>query len=142
MQACRDRCRSAILGCMVIGALRIGWGGASSKNADNHVGENGAHLGDVEGREGRVHHGLPEILAPAQEFRVDRTDFVECLAQPVEVAYQTGDALVRGVRNVISARPPSGLTDDQIPLRTMSWPAGTVAVRPTASLVGLGQGTA
>jgi hypothetical protein len=55
---------------------------------------------------------------------------------------QTGDALVRGVGNVISAGPPSGLTDDQIPLRTMSWPAGAVAVRPTASLVGLGQGTA
>jgi transposase-like protein DUF772 len=38
---------------------------------------------------------------------------------------------------MISARPPSGLTDHQISLRTMPRTTGAVAVRPTAALVWL-----
>src|SRR5580700_7228041 len=49
MQACLDRCRSAIFEIMVIGPLRIERQGAGSKTGCNHVGEDGARLGEVEG---------------------------------------------------------------------------------------------
>ena len=65
---------------MFTGPLRIGQRGASSEIGYNHVGENGARLGEIEGSEGRVHCDLPEILAPAQQFGIDRTDLVESFA--------------------------------------------------------------
>jgi hypothetical protein len=71
---------------IVIGPLWIGWWGAGGEIGHNHIGENGAHLGEVEGDEGRVHLDLPEILAPSQEFCIDRADLVECVAQPVKIA--------------------------------------------------------
>ena len=142
MHACRDRCRSAILGTIVIGPLRIGRRGASREIGHNHVGEDGPRFGEVEGDEGRVHGGLPEILAPAQEFCIDRANLVERLSQPVEVANQMGNVLASGIRDVISAGPPARLTDDEISLRTVSRSARAVAVRPTAALVGPGQRTA
>jgi len=62
---------------MVIGPLRIGRRGAGGKARHNHVGEDGARLGEVEGDECRVHGGLPQILPSPQEFRIDRADLVE-----------------------------------------------------------------
>jgi hypothetical protein len=59
MQACLDRCRSAIFEIMVIVPLRIERQGAGSKTGCNHVGEDGARLGEVEGGECWVHRGLP-----------------------------------------------------------------------------------
>ena len=50
-QACLDRCRSAIFEIMVIVPLRIERQGAGSKTGCNHVGEDGARLGEVEGGE-------------------------------------------------------------------------------------------
>jgi hypothetical protein len=65
---------------MFTGPPRIGRRGASSEIGHNHVGENGAHLGEIEGNEGRVHRDLPEILAPAQKLGIDCTDLVESFA--------------------------------------------------------------
>ena len=65
---------------MFTGPLRIGRRGASSEIGHNHVGENGARLGEIEGGECRIHRDLPEILAPAQKFGIDRTDLVESFA--------------------------------------------------------------
>jgi hypothetical protein len=81
MQASRDRCRSAIFDSVVIGPLRIEWRGTGGKIGFDHVGEDGARLGEVESGDGRVkrlrHAGLPEILVAAQEFGVDGADLVE-----------------------------------------------------------------
>jgi hypothetical protein len=65
---------------MFTGPLRIGRRGASSEIGHNHVGENGARLCEIEGGECRIHRDLPEILAPAQKFGIDRTDLVESFA--------------------------------------------------------------
>src|SRR5882762_3986172 len=78
MQASRDRCRSAILEIIMLGSLRVGRWGATSKIGFDHVGEDDARLGDVEGSDGRVH--LVEALAAAQKFGIDRADLVEHLA--------------------------------------------------------------
>ena len=82
---------------------------------------------------------LPEILASTQEFGVDRADLVECFAQPVKVVDQFGDLFAGGIRHIISARAAARLTDHQISLRPVPRSVATVAVRPAASLVGLGQ---
>src|SRR5580704_5122151 len=78
MQASRDRCRSAILEIIMLGSLRVGRWGATSKIGFDHVGEDDARLGDVEGSDGRVH--LVETLAAAQKCGIDRADLVEHLA--------------------------------------------------------------
>ncbi len=62
----------------MIGSLRVGRRGATSKIGFDHVGEDGARLGEVEGSDGRVH--LVETLAAAQKFGIDRADLVEHLA--------------------------------------------------------------
>jgi hypothetical protein len=51
---------------------------AGSKKRFDHVGENGARLCEVDSRDGRIH--LVEFLAATQEFGVDCTDLVECVA--------------------------------------------------------------
>src|SRR6202521_204412 len=75
MQACLDRCRSAILEIIMIGSLWVGRWGASSKVGFDHVGDDGARLGEVEGGDGRMH--LVKTLAAAQQFGIDRADLVE-----------------------------------------------------------------
>jgi hypothetical protein len=77
MQACRARWRSAIFEFVIIGPLRIERRGAGGKIGRNHVGEDGARLGEVEIDERRVHGDLSKLLAPSQKFRVDRTNLVE-----------------------------------------------------------------
>jgi hypothetical protein len=123
---------------MFTGPLRIGRRGASSEIGHNHVGENGARLGEIEGSERRVHRDLPEILAPTQKFGVDRADLVESFAQPVEVVDQLDDLLADGVRYIISARSSARLTDHKISLRPVSRSIDAVAVWPATALVGLG----
>jgi hypothetical protein len=59
---------------IMLGSLRVGRWGATSKIGFDHVGEDDARLGDVEGSDGRVH--LVEALAAAQKFGIDRADFV------------------------------------------------------------------
>ena len=49
----------------MLGSLRVGRWGATSKIGFDHVGEDDARLGDVEGSDGRVH--LVEALAAAQK---------------------------------------------------------------------------
>ena len=81
----------------------------------------------------------PRILASSQEFRIDRTNLVERLAQLAEVVDQLGDLQMGIVGYVIPSRTPAGLADGQIPLRAMSWSIDAVAVRPTTALVCLDQ---
>ncbi len=77
MQACLDRCRWAILELIVIGSLWVGRRGAGGKVGFDHVGDDGARLGEVEGGDSRIH--LVETLAAAQEFGIDRANLVEHL---------------------------------------------------------------
>jgi hypothetical protein len=71
--------------------LRVGRRGAGGEIGNNHVGENGARLGNVESSESRIHRGLPEILASPQEFCVYRADLLEHAAQLAGVVDQLGN---------------------------------------------------
>ena len=137
--ACLERCRSAILEIMVIGPLRIERRSTGGETTHNHVGDDGARLGEVEGGEGRVHGGLPQILPSPQEFRIDRADLVERCAQLAKIVDQSGNLQMSVVGHVVSSRSPAGLADGQIPLRAVSRSVDAVAVRSTAALVSLDQ---
>jgi hypothetical protein len=77
MQAWRDRCSPAIFELVIIGSLLCERRGSGGKIGHHHVGDDGTHFGKVEGDESGIHCYLPKLLAPAQEFRVDRTNLVE-----------------------------------------------------------------
>ena len=62
---------------------------AGGKKGFDHVGDNGACLGEVEGRDGRIHS--VEFLAAAQELGVDRADLVERLAQVAVIVEVLGN---------------------------------------------------
>ena len=61
----------------MIGSLWVGRRGAPSKVRFDHVGDDGARLGEIEGGDGRIH--LVETLAAAQQFGIDRANLVEHL---------------------------------------------------------------
>jgi hypothetical protein len=122
----------------MIGSLRFGRRGATSKIGFDHVGEDGARLGDVEGSDGRVH--LAETLAAAQKLGIDRADLVEHLAQFAEVGEELADFGVGCIRYVADPRALAGSTDcGKISLGAVPGSIDTVAVGPAAALVGLGQ---
>lgn len=122
----------------MFGSLRVGLRGATSKIGFDHVGEDGARLGDVEGSDGRVH--LVETLAAAQKFGIDRADLVEHLAQFAEVGKELADFGMGCIRHVANPRALPGSTDcGKISLGAVPRPIGTVAVGPAAALVGLDQ---
>ena len=122
----------------MIGSLRVGRRGATSKIGFDHVGEDGARFDDVESSDGRVH--LVETLAAAQKFGIDRADLVEHLAQFAEVGEELADFGVGRIRNVTDPRALAGSTDcGKISLGAMPRPIDTVAVGPAAALVGLDQ---
>src|SRR6266704_757378 len=129
MQACRDRWRSAILEIIMIGSLRVGRRGATSKIGCYHVGEYGARLGEVEGSDGRVH--LVETLAAAQKCGIDRADLVEHLAQFAEVGEEIADFGVGCIRHIADPRALAGSTDcGKISLGAVPRPIDAVAVAP------------
>jgi len=122
----------------MIGSLRVGRRGATSKIGFDHVGEDGARFGDVESSDGRVH--LVEILAAAQKFGIDRAYLVEHVAQFAEVGEELADFGVGCIRHVANPRALAGSTDcGKISLGAMPRPMDTVAVGPAAALVGLDQ---
>jgi hypothetical protein len=122
----------------MLGSLRVGRRGATSKKGFDHVGEDDARLGDVEDSDGRVH--LVETLAAAQKFGIDRTDLVEHLAQFVEVGEELADFGVGRIRHVTDPWALAGSTDcGKIPLGAMPSSVDTVAVGPPAAFVGLDQ---
>lgn len=122
----------------MIGSLRVGRRGATSKIGFDHVGEDGARFDDVESSDGRVH--LVETLAAAQKFGIDRTYLVEHLAQFAEVGEELADFGVGCIRHVANPRALAGSTDcGKISLGAMPRPIDTVAVGPAAALVGLDQ---
>jgi hypothetical protein len=122
----------------MIGSLRVGRRGATSKIGFDHVGEDGARFDDVESSDGRVH--LVETLAAAQKFGIDRAYLVERLAQFAEVGEELADFGVGCIRHVANPRALAGSTDcGKIPLGAMPRPIDTVAVGPAAALVGLDQ---
>jgi len=86
----------------MLGSLRVERWGATSKIGFDHVGEDDARLGDVEGSDGRVH--LVETLAAAQKFGIDRADLVEHLAQFAEVGEELADFGVGRIRHVTDPR--------------------------------------
>ena len=92
----------------MIGSLWVGRQGAPSKVRFDHVGDDGARLGEVEGGDGRIH--LVETLAAAQQFRIDRADLVEHLLQFAEVGEELGVSdkhMFAGVVHARMDRPPS-----------------------------------
>ena len=122
----------------MIGSLRVGRRGATSKIGFDHVGEDGARFDDVESSDGRVH--LVETLAAAQKFGIDRAYLVERLAQFAEVGEELADFGVGCIRHVANPRALAGSTDcGKISLGAMPRPIDTVAVGPAAALVGLDQ---
>jgi hypothetical protein len=122
----------------MLGSLRVERRGATSKIGFDHVGEDDARLGDVEGCDGRVH--LVETLAAAQKFGIDRTDLVEHLAQFVEVGEELADFGVGCIRDVTDPWALAGSTDcGKISLGAVASSVDTVAVGPAAALVGLDQ---
>ena len=122
----------------MIGSLRVGRRGATSKIGFDHVGEDGARFGDVESSDGRVH--LVETLAAAQKFGIDRAYLVEHLAQFAEVGEELADFGVGCIRHVANPRALAGSTDcGKISLGAMPRPIDTVAVGPPTTLVGLDQ---
>jgi hypothetical protein len=122
----------------MIGSLRVGRRGATSKIGFDHVGEDGARFDDVESSDGRVH--LVETLAAAQKFGIDRAYLVEHLAQFAEVGEELADFGVGCIRHVANPRALAGSTDcGKISLGAMPRPIDTVAVGPAAALVGLDQ---
>ena len=122
----------------MIGSLRVGRRGATSKIGFDHVGEDGARFDDVESSDGRVH--LVEILAAAQKFGIDRAYLVEHLAQFAEVGEELADFGVGCIRHVANPRALAGSTDcGKISLGAMPSSVDTVAVGPPAAFVGLDQ---
>src|SRR5215475_11658274 len=109
MQATRDRCWSVIFDVILIGSFKQRRRDAGSKKGFDHVGENGACLGEVECRYGRIHS--VEVLAAAEELGVDRTDLVERLAHVAVVVEVLGDFEESIVRHVIYLRTLTGRAD-------------------------------
>jgi hypothetical protein len=61
----------------MIGSFRGGRRDACSQIGFDHVGDDGARLGKIEGCDGRVH--LVETLAATQKLGIDRANLVEHL---------------------------------------------------------------
>lgn len=61
----------------MIGSLRVGQRGAPSEIGFDHIGDDGARLGEIEGCNRQVH--LVETLPATQKFGIERTDLVEHL---------------------------------------------------------------
>jgi hypothetical protein len=124
----------------MIGSLRVGRRGASSKIGFDHVGEDGARLDEVESCDGRIH--LIEILAATQKFGIDRADFVEHLLQLAEVGQELRDLGIRCIRNVAKPRALAGSSNcGQISLGAVAGSVDAVASGSAAAFVGLDQRT-
>jgi hypothetical protein len=122
----------------MLGSLRVERWGATSKIGFDHIGEDDARLGEVEGSDGRVH--LVETLAAAQKFGIDRADLVEHLAQFAEVGEELADFGVGCIRYVTDPWALAGSTDSgKISFGAVARPVDTMAVGPPATLVGLDQ---
>ena len=61
----------------MIGSFHVGQRGAPSEIGFDHIGDDGARLGQIEGCNRRVH--LVETLPATQKLGVDRADLVEHL---------------------------------------------------------------
>src|SRR5215831_13136781 len=132
MHATRDRCCSAIFDVIImIGSFWQRQRPAGSKKGFDHVGENGACLGEVECRYGRIHS--VEVLAAAEELGVDRTDLVERLAHVAVVVEVLGDFDESVVRHVIYLRTLVGRADRQVALGAVAAVVGAVAARVRAA---------
>jgi hypothetical protein len=114
--------------------------GAGSKKRFDHVGENGARLGEVDSRDGRIHS--VEFLAAAQELGVDGADLVERIAHVAVVVEVLVDFAESVVWHVVYLRTLTGRADRQIALGAVATIVGAVTAWPSAALVLLEQRTA
>jgi hypothetical protein len=125
----------------MIGSLRGGRRGASSKIGFDHVGEDGARLDEVESCDGRIH--LIEILAATQKFGIDRADFVEHLLQLAEVGQELCDLGIRCVGHIAEPWALAASSDcGEISLGAVPRSVHAVASGSAAGFEGLDQRTA
>ena len=76
---------------IVIGLLRVKRRSTGCKVRYDHVGEDGASLGKIEGDKCRIHGDLSEILAASEKFCVDGTNLVEHFAPFAKVVDELRD---------------------------------------------------
>src|SRR3974390_2141628 len=120
----------------MLGSSRIGRRGACSKIRFDHVGDDGARLGEIEGCNSRIH--LVETLAAAQRLGLDCANLVEALLLRAVIAKKLGDLWVDRVRHIAESRALAGSRDRrQISLGSVSRPVDTMTTWSAAGLVGL-----
>jgi hypothetical protein len=79
----------------------------------------------------RVHRDLSKILVVSHKLCIDRANFVERVAQLVQVADELGDVDEVGIAYIISLGPAAGLADRQSMLGSV---AGALAQRQLSRL--------
>src|SRR5260370_16896448 len=99
----------------MIGSSHSGGRGTWGEIGDEHVGEDGARFGKVEGCDRGVH--LIETFATTQKLGIDRANLVEHLLELAVVGEKLGHLRIRAIRHIAEPRAfPASSNFGHIPL--------------------------